>query len=38
MRKRIKEDLKTFESYLRPKPKWIPTAIWRWGMKIFIKL
>ena len=38
MRERIAQDLKTFESYLRPKPKWIPTPVWRWGMRIFIKM
>jgi len=38
MREQIAKDLKVFEQYLRPKPKWIPTPIWRWGMRIFIQM
>lgn len=38
MREQIARDLKTMEEYLRPKPKWVPTIVWRWGMRIFIRI
>lgn len=38
LRNKIAEDLKTFESYLKPKPKWVPTKVWAWGMRIFIEI
>lgn len=37
-RKEIRDAMKTFEEHLRPKPTWVPNAVWRWGMRIFIKL
>lgn len=37
-RKQIQESMKTFEEHMRPKPKWVPERVWRWGMRIFIQL
>lgn len=37
-RKEILAHMKTMEEHMKPKPLWVPDRLWRWGMKIFIKV
>lgn len=33
-----KNQNKFWSAALKPKPKWVPWKLWKWGMSIFIKI
>ena len=35
--RRIEEKMENLESALKPKPKWIPTPVWRWLQDLVVK-